>query len=73
MLKNKKTVPTRTVLKCKKIEVPPPEKAPHKKNKKGLASVILATNSPNTELVVHILIEKLYFVNKKVKKNEKIC
>ncbi|MDD6224480.1 MAG: hypothetical protein PUB18_05730 [bacterium] len=30
----------------KKIEIVPPEGRPHKKNKKGLASVILATNSP---------------------------
>ena len=40
-----------------------------KKNKKGLASVILATNSPNSELVILILIEKCQFVNKKTKKN----
>ena len=37
---------------------------PTKKNKKGLASVILATNSPNSELVISILIENWYFVNK---------
>ncbi len=30
----------------KKIEAAPPEGQLHKKNKKGLASVILATNSP---------------------------
>ena len=41
-----------------------------KKNKKGLASVILATNSPNSELVILILIEKCQFVNKKTKKNQ---
>ena len=39
---------------------------PFKKNKKGLASVILATNSPNTELVITILIENPLFVNKKM-------
>ena len=42
-----------------------PLRATSKKNKKGLASVILATNSPNSELVVPILIEKYLFVNKK--------
>ena len=42
-----------------------------KKNKKGLASVILATNSPNSELVVLILIESLVFVNKNIEKNKK--
>ncbi len=41
-----------------------------KKNKKGLASVILATNSPNSELVITILIEEVVFVNKKVKKSK---
>ena len=41
-----------------------PLRAASKKNKKGLASVILATNSPNSELVVPILIEKCCFVNK---------
>ena len=53
------------------LEVAPPEKATSKKNKKGLASVILATNSPNSELVVLILIESLVFVNKKHKKISK--
>ena len=33
-------------VKYKKIEAAPPEGQLHKKNKKGLASVILATNSP---------------------------
>ena len=46
-----------------------PLRAASKKNKKGLASVILATNSPNSELVLTILIEKIYFVNKNIKKN----
>ena len=46
-----------------------PLRAASKKNKKGLASVILATNSPNSELVVLILIESLIFVNKKDKKS----
>ena len=40
-----------------------PLRAASKKNKKGLASVILATNSPNSELVIPILIEKYLFVN----------
>ena len=48
-----------------------PLRATSKKNKKGLASVILATNSPNSELVVPILTETIRFVNKKMKKNEK--
>ena len=47
---------------------PHPLRAASKKNKKGLASVILATNSPNSELVLTILIEKIYFVNKNIKK-----
>ena len=54
-----------------KIETAPPEGQSLKKNKKGLASVILATNSPNSELVVPILTETVRFVNKKMKKNEK--
>ena len=49
-----------------------PLRATSKKNKKGLASVILATNSPNSELVVLILTETVRFVNKKMKKIKKI-
>ena len=41
-----------------KIETVPPEKQSLKKNKKGLASVILATNSPIAELVRLILTEE---------------
>lgn len=62
MFENKKYI-----IKTKK-EAVPPEDGFDKKNKKGLASVILATNSPNTELVLTILTESVYFVNKKLKK-----
>jgi len=48
-----------------------PLRATSKKNKKGLASVILATNSPNSELVALILTETEKFVNKKMKKSKK--
>ena len=37
--------------------------SPFKKNKKGLASVILATNSPKIELVIYILITCYLKVN----------
>ena len=43
-----------------------PLRAASKKNKKGLASVILATNSPNFELVVFIILIEGGFVNKKL-------
>ena len=45
-----------------------PLRAVSKKNKKGLASVILATNSPNSELVIYIITVMMIFVNKKREK-----
>ena len=57
------------LLNCNKIGLPPPDGQSGKKNKKGLASVILATNSPNSELVITILIEVDCFVNKNCEKS----
>ena len=56
------------LFKIQKKRLTPKEQSP-KKNKKGLASVILAPIRLKFELVVNIINERVCFVNPKNKKN----